>query len=88
MAHWLPGDELGVRTEVAPLSARQLARLPEWTRQVHDRLLGMHLDRLALAFTDRTLDPGRFLDTARITARLDHLHHRRPTITGGLGLQP
>jgi hypothetical protein len=28
MAHWLPGDELGVRTEVAPLSGRQLARLP------------------------------------------------------------
>src|SRR5262245_18464117 len=26
----LPGDDLGVRTEVAPLSGRQLARLPEW----------------------------------------------------------
>jgi hypothetical protein len=40
VAHWLPGDELGVRTEVAPLSRRQLTRLPEWTRRVHDRLLG------------------------------------------------
>jgi hypothetical protein len=88
MAHWLPGDELGVRTEVAPLSSRQLARLPEWTRQVHDRLLGTHLDRLALAHTDRTLDPDQSLDTARITARLDHLQHRRPAITRGLGLQP
>jgi hypothetical protein len=29
MAHWLPGDDLGVRTEVAPLSGRQLARAPE-----------------------------------------------------------
>ena len=48
MAHWLPGHELGVRTHVAPLSARQLSRVPEWTRQVHDRLLGTHLDRLAL----------------------------------------
>jgi hypothetical protein len=47
MAHWLPGDELGVRTEVAPLSSRQLARVPAWTRQVHDRLLGMRLDGLA-----------------------------------------
>jgi hypothetical protein len=88
MAHWLPGDELGVRTEVAPLSGRQLARLPEWTRQVHDRLLGTHLDRLTLAHTDQTLDPDRSLDTARITARLDHLQHRRPAITRGLGLQP
>jgi hypothetical protein len=88
MAHWLPGNELGVRTEVAPLSGRQLARLPEWTRQVHDRLLGMHLDRLALAHTDMSLQPGRPFDTARITARLDHLQHRRPAITRGLGLQP
>ena len=86
VAHWLPGDELGVRTEVAPLSSRQLARLPEWTRQTHDRLLGTHLDRFTRAHTDRTLDPDRSLDTARITARLDHLQHRRPAIT--LGLEP
>jgi hypothetical protein len=88
MAHWLPGDELGVRTEVAPLSGRQLARLPGWTRQVHDRLLGTHLDRLTLAHTDPTLGPDPSLDTARVTARLDHLQHRRPAITRGLGLQP
>jgi hypothetical protein len=84
MAHWLPGDELGVRTHVTPLNARLLARLAEWTRQVHDRLLGMHLDRLALAHTDRTRGPDRSLDTAR----LDHLQHCRPAITRGLGLQP
>jgi hypothetical protein len=88
MAHWLPGHELGVRTEVAPLSARQLARVPEWSRRVDGRLLGTHLDRLALGHTDRTLDPDRSLDTARITARLDHLQHRRPAISRGLGLQP
>ena len=83
-----PATTLGVRTEVAPLSRRQLARLPEWTRQVHDRLLGTHLDRLTLAHTDRTLDPDQSLDPTRITARLDHLQHRRPAITRGLGLQP
>jgi hypothetical protein len=59
LAHWLPGDELGVRTEVAPLSGRQLARVPEWSRRVHDRLLGIHLDRLALAHTDPPLHPYR-----------------------------
>jgi hypothetical protein len=58
------------------------------SRRVDDRLLGMHLDRLALAPTDRTLEPDRSLDTARVTARLDHLQHRRPAITRGLGLQP
>jgi hypothetical protein len=88
MAYWLPGRELGVRTEVAPLSGRQLARLPEWTRQVHDRLLGTHLDRLTLAHTDMSLQPGRPFDTARVTARLDHLQHCRTAITRRLGLQP
>jgi hypothetical protein len=75
MAHWLPGDELGVRTEVAPLSARQPARVPEWSRRVDGRLLGTHLDRL-----DRTLDSDRSLDRGRIAARLDHLRRRRPAI--------
>ena len=70
------------------LSARQLARLPGWTRQVHNRLLGTHLDGLTPAHTDRTVDPDRSLGTARITARLDHVQHRRPAITRGLGLQP
>jgi hypothetical protein len=73
---------------VAPLSGRQLARVREWSRRVHDRLLGTYFDRLALANTDRTLDPDRFLETARITAGLDHLQHRRPAITRGLGFQP
>jgi hypothetical protein len=47
-----------------------------------------HVDRLTLAHTDRTLDPDQSLDPTRITARLDHLQHRRPAITRGLGLQP
>jgi hypothetical protein len=81
-------DLSSASAHVAPLSARQLSRVPEWTRQVHDRLLGTHLDRLALGHTDPSLHPDRSLDTARITARLDHLQHRRPAISRGLGLQP
>jgi hypothetical protein len=46
----------------------------------------MHLDRLALAHTERTLGPDRFLDTARVTARLDHVQQRRPALTRGIGL--
>jgi hypothetical protein len=86
MAHWLLGDELGVRTELPSLSARQLVRVPEWTRQVHDRLLGTHLDRLALANAYWTSTPTG-PSTPRITTRLDHLQHRRLAITRGL-LQP
>jgi hypothetical protein len=48
----------------------------------------LDLDQLALGHTDRALDPDWSLDTARITARLDHLQHRRPAITRGVGLQP
>jgi hypothetical protein len=85
MAHRVPGDELGVRTEVAPLSSPQLARVPEWTRQVHNRLLGAHPERLTLAHTGaRPFD----LDDALDTARLDHRQHRGPAITRGLDPQP
>jgi hypothetical protein len=74
MAHWLPGDELGVRTQLAPLSALQLARAPEWTRRVHDRLLGTHLDRLPSP--TRTGPPHPPASTTSST---------RPDITRGLG---
>lgn len=39
--------ELHVYTEVPPVSARQMERLPAWCRREHDRLLGQHLDGLA-----------------------------------------
>jgi hypothetical protein len=87
LAHWLAGDELGVRTQVAPLQDRQLRRLPEWTRQVHDRLLGAHLDRLAVGQGNRILEADRSLDIARITTRLDQLQHRRHSCFRGLGIQ-
>ena len=42
-----PPGELQVYTEVPPVPARQLDRLPSWCRREHERLLGQHLDRLA-----------------------------------------
>lgn len=39
-------DHLEVQVEVAPLHARQLARVPEWTRAAHDRLLAEHIEQL------------------------------------------
>ncbi|MBW3642411.1 MAG: hypothetical protein KY447_05800 [Actinobacteria bacterium] len=41
-----PG-ELHVYTEVPPVPARQMERLPAWCRREHERLLGQHLDGLA-----------------------------------------
>jgi hypothetical protein len=52
--------------EVSPLTPRQLARLPEWTRATHDRFLGTHLDGLAGT-------TGHQAQVAQITARLDRL---------------
>jgi hypothetical protein len=87
MAHWLLCDELGVRTDVAPLCGRQLARVLGCTRQVHDRLVGMHLDRLALAHTDRTLGPPRPVPRDRpprpppVPPPRHHPRPRPPTMT-------
>jgi hypothetical protein len=58
--------------------------ITEWTRQVHDQLLGTHLDQLALGHTDRALDLDRSLDTApyhrppRPPPTRPPRHHPRP----------
>lgn len=62
------GAGLDVYTQVAPLSPRQLARCPEWTRDTHERLFGAHLDRI----DDRSRHQA---SVASITARLDRLQH-------------
>ncbi|MEZ5242555.1 MAG: hypothetical protein R2696_12580 [Microthrixaceae bacterium] len=38
------GAGLDVFLEVAPLQARQLERVPEWTRATHERLFSAHLE--------------------------------------------
>ena len=73
LARWLPSGDLAVPTRVAPLSARQLERVPSWTRQTHDHLLGAHLDRLAASQT------ATGHDLTWINARLDQLEHRHAT---------
>ena len=39
-------DGLDIYTEVPPVPERQLDRLPTWSRDQHERLLGQHLDGL------------------------------------------
>ena len=63
------GDGLAVYRQVPPLTQRQLARLPEWTRDAEDRLLGTHLTQI----DDST---RHHANVVSITARLDRLQHR------------
>lgn len=53
--------------QVRPLGANELRRVPEWSRQMHTRLLDQHIAELTA-----------HSPTARLTARLDHLQ-ARPT---------
>jgi len=62
------GAGLDVYRQVAPLAPRQLARLPEWTRDAHERLFGAHLEQIDESARHQT-------NVASITARLDRLQH-------------
>ena len=73
---------LDVFRQVPPLSARQLARVPQWTRDAHERLFSTHLgqiDRL-----DR-LDRHQ-ASVASVTARLDRLQQGTGQAAKGQGL--
>lgn len=79
------GDfDLDLYRQVAPLSPRQLERVPEWTAAAHERLFGAHLAQLEAH--DRAPD-----QLGQVTARLDRLQRSAPPIsaavasrTGGL----
>lgn len=60
---------LDVYRQVPPLTQRQLARLPDWTRDAEDRLLGAHLAKIDDSTRHRA-------NVVSITARLDRLQHR------------
>lgn len=65
-------DQLEVYTEVPPVNAYQLDRLPAWSRRQHDRLLGQHLDGLAHAAGQRPV-PSEPPPHARMAHHLDRL---------------
>ena len=62
------GGGLDVYRQVAPLSPRHLARVPQWTSDAHERLFGAHLEQ----FDDLARHQA---NVASITARLDRLQH-------------
>lgn len=64
-----PGrDHLDVYLEVPPLQARHLAKVPQWSRDAHDRLLGAHLE----GFEGVSEHQAKI---AAATARLDRVQH-------------
>jgi len=67
---------LEVYRQVPPLTQRQLARVPEWTRAAEERLLGAHLTQVDDSVRHRA-------NVVSITARLDRLQHRaEPRLDG------
>ncbi|KAA0235954.1 MAG: hypothetical protein EDR02_02015 [Actinobacteria bacterium] len=74
------GAGLDVYHQVAPLSPRQLARLPQWTRDAHERLFGAHLEGIERLASHRA-------NVASITARLDHLQHGARHAANGVSPQ-
>jgi hypothetical protein len=75
-AQWGGEQELEVYTEVRPLTARQLERVPELVRDTHERLLGEHLDRLATPLATPQPPVAGVTD---LTRRLDRLQQRSLT---------
>jgi hypothetical protein len=71
------GTGIDVYRQVAPLSPRQLARVPEWTHGTHERLFGTHLEQVDDLAQHRT-------SVASMGARLDRLQHGPPATTNGL----
>lgn len=62
------GAGLDVYRHVAPLAPRQLARLPEWTRDTHERMFGAHLEQVDHSARHQA-------NIASLTVRLDRLQH-------------
>lgn len=73
-----PG-ELDVYTEVLPLSERQLARVPTWTRALHEQLLSAHLSELSHPSRSAAL-PVPSPTTDRLRERLARLEHGSPAM--------
>ena len=71
------GAGLDLYRQVAPLSTRMLARMPEWTLDTHVRLLDTHLAQ----FDDRAQHQA---NVASITTRLDRLQGASSRPTSGL----
>ncbi len=74
------GAGLEVFRQVSPLTPHQLERVPQWTREAHERLFGTHLEQIDDLAQHQA-------NVASITARLDHIQHSSGRPTDGLAPQ-
>lgn len=66
-------SELHVYTEIPPVSARQLDRLPPWSQDQHERLLADHIDGLARSAGQAVAVPDHPPAHVRMAQHLDRL---------------
>ncbi len=71
------GAGLDVFRQVSPLTPRQLERVPQWTRDTHERLFSAHLEQ----FDDVARHQA---NVASITARLDRIQNGTAAPTTGI----
>lgn len=77
-----PG-ELEVFTEVPPVPAHRLDRLPAWSRDQHERLLGQHLDGLVRSASQASIpsEPPAHVRMAQQLERIsNHTTVKAPTL--------
>lgn len=75
-----PADDAGtfdVYRQVPPLAGHQLERVPQWTRDTHERLFGTHLEQIDDLAQHQA-------SVASITARLDRIQHGSTGPTNGI----
>lgn len=68
---------LDIYRQVPPLAGQQLERVPQWTRNTHQRLLGDHLEQIDDLAQHQA-------SVASITARLDRIQHGSTGRTNGM----
>lgn len=75
-ASFVAPGEMHVFTEVPPVPARQLERLPRWCRNQHEHLLTQHIESLSRAVPTIGDQPSA---SVRMAERLDRLAMSKPT---------
>lgn len=78
-------DRFEVYLEVAPLQARQLDRMPEWTQATHERLFSAHLEGFDGVAQHRTKVASAAVDLDRFRERAARTTSTTPAARQALG---
>ena len=78
-------DRFDVFLEVAPLQARQLERVPEWTQATHERLFSAHLEGFDGVAEHRAKVTSAAVDLDRFRDRATQFSRTPPSARQALG---